>query len=202
MCIFLCKSSHFDTPYWRGSKLRFCGSQIRARNSTTPFRDPYGVFRLLVAKTVISSRRFADFCIANHHLVSPATRAPSKKCVFPEGFARFWLHTLHNRFLINLRDHVFITPVRSVLDDVRKMRKMLVGVVENEHPLSCMLAMSWFFSEAPIAFPAPSTIQLLRAQIRKSWKTSIGLPFLMMTIPSYHAIFMEIFISPSQNHNF
>ena len=151
---------------------------------------------------MILSRRFAHFWISNHHLASPPMRAPSKKCVFPEGFARFWLHTLRNRFLMNLRDCILDTSVRSVPADVRKMRKMCVGVVENEHPLSCMLAMLRYAPEASIAFPAPSKIQLLRAQIRKSRKTSIGLPFLMMTIPSYHAIFVEIFISPRQNHHF
>ena len=31
-------------------------------------------------------------------------------------------------------------------------------------------------------------------QIRKSWKTWLGLPFLIMTVPSYHAIFVGIFI--------
>ena len=70
----------------------------------------------------------------------------------------------------------------------------VLGVVQNEHPLTRMLAMLTYAPEAPIVFPAPLKIQLLRAQIRKSRKTSIRFPFLMMTIPSYHAIFVEILI--------
>ena len=120
------------------------------------FCDPYGVFRLLFLEIVILSRRFAHFWISNHHLASPTMRAPSKKYVFPEGFARFWLHTLWSRFRVNLHDHVFITSVRSALEDDIKMRKMLVGVVENEHPLSCMLTMLRYASDTPIIFPTPS----------------------------------------------
>ena len=91
-----------------------------------------------------------------------------QKVRFPGGFARSWFHTLYNRFRINLRDHVFITSVRSAPEDVIKMRKMRVGVVENEHPLSCMLTMLRYAPDAPIGFPTPSKIQIWRAQIRKS----------------------------------
>ena len=126
-------------------KVKSASPKFGPQTQPCHFCDPYGVFRLLFLEIAILSRRFAHFWISNLHIGSPTTRAPSKKCVFPEGFARFGLHTLWSRFRFNLHDHVFITSVRSAPEDIIKMLKMLVGVVKNEHPLSWVLAMSWFF---------------------------------------------------------